>query len=69
MFCRLVPSVIWAQRSDRLYLTIQVEDCKDQVINLEPEKLYFKGKGGVEGKDYEITLEFFKDINPKVSIF
>lgn len=30
--------------------------------------LVFRGKGGTDNKEYEVTLEFFKEIKPEVSI-
>ena len=40
--CRLHPAVIWAQRVDKIYLTINVEDCKSPEIKMEPNAVYFK---------------------------
>ena len=28
--------------------------------------LVFSGKGGAEGKEYEVTLEFYQEVNPEV---
>jgi prostaglandin-E synthase len=44
-----------------------LEDCKDPTIKVEPTKLYFKGVGGPEKKEHEVTLEFYKEINPEKS--
>ena len=49
-----IPTVTWAQRSDKLYITIDVQDVKDQTIDLEATKLSFKGKAGSEPKDYAL---------------
>lgn len=64
-----IPAVIWAQRNDRLYVTINVEDCKNAVVNFNEKGLSFSGKGGAEHLDYELVLEFYKKINPKESKF
>lgn len=53
----------WAQRKDLLFLTIGVDDCKNADLKVEDDKLYFKGTGGADKRDYEVTIEFFKDIN------
>lgn len=29
---------------------------------------YFRGKGGTEGKEHEVTLNFLKEIKPEVCI-
>ena len=39
---RHLPSVQWAQRKDKLYITINVEDCKKPIIKIEPNSLYFE---------------------------
>ncbi|XP_013773446.1 prostaglandin E synthase 3-like [Limulus polyphemus] len=60
----LPPPVLWAQRKGLLYVKIALEDCSHPVIKLEKDKLYFRGIGGTEMKDHEITLDFFKEIKP-----
>jgi prostaglandin-E synthase len=62
-----VPSVIWAQRADKLYVTICVDDCKNAVVNFENDKLTFSGTGGPDRVDYELTLTFFGEIDPSQS--
>lgn len=62
------PLVLWAQRADKLFLTVEIEDCKNPQINLEKEKLHFKGKSDSISRDAdhderEVTIEFFKPIN------
>ena len=59
--------VMWAQRADLVFVTVCLEDCKDPTIKVEPEKLYFKGVGGTDKKEREVTLVFFKDVDPDVS--
>lgn len=62
------PLVLWAQRADKLFLTIELEDCKNPQINLEKSKLYFKGKSDsiqqdADHSEHEVTIEFYKPIN------
>jgi prostaglandin-E synthase len=57
---------MWAQRRDKLFLTIQVEDCKEPVIELKPESLHFKGVGGNK-REYDVTIEFLKEVNVEQS--
>ncbi|BES99759.1 CS domain [Nesidiocoris tenuis] len=61
------PPMMWAQRSNLVFLTICLEDCKDPEINIEPEKLYFKGTGGTDKKDHEITINLYKEVDPDKS--
>jgi len=63
----LSPEVLWAQRADVLYLTVNLTDIKDQTIQLEKNKLHFKGKGEVDQKTYEFELEFYDEVDPEKS--
>ena len=60
--------VMWAQRPNLIILTICVEDCKDPEIKVESDKLIFKGVGGPEKKQHELTINFFKDIDTEVCL-
>ncbi|RUS17388.1 HSP20-like chaperone [Endogone sp. FLAS-F59071] len=63
----LAPEVLWAQRDNLIYLTIQVSDISEPIIKLDDKKLYFKGKGEQEQRTYEVDLEFFGDVDPEAS--
>ena len=68
-FCRIVPSVKWAQRKDLIYLTIDVEDIDPKVeVKLDNSTLYFHGKAGHDKKTYEVRLEFYEEVDPKVGV-
>eukprot|EP00244_Chara_vulgaris_P013938 TRINITY_DN836_c1_g1_i1.p1 TRINITY_DN836_c1_g1~~TRINITY_DN836_c1_g1_i1.p1 ORF type:complete len:154 (+),score=44.30 TRINITY_DN836_c1_g1_i1:218-679(+) len=57
----LHPGILWAQRTDKIYLTVELPDAKDPKIKLEPEgKLSFAAKAGTSL--YEANLEFFDKI-------
>ncbi|XP_070564698.1 prostaglandin E synthase 3-like isoform X2 [Ptychodera flava] len=57
------PPVLWAQRNDVVFLTVDMQDMKRPDIKLEETRLSLKGKGGQEGKEYVVDIEFFKEIN------
>lgn len=59
----LPPPAMWAQRKNLVSLTINVEDCKEPVITLEPTKVYFKGMGGPDKKTFEVTIDLFGEID------
>lgn len=61
------PPVLWAQRKNLIYLNVALEDCKDPKITVEKDKLYFRGKGGPDLKEHEVTLELLKEIKPEES--
>lgn len=63
-----MTSVLWAQRADKIFLTLQVQDCESPDIRLEKGKLFFRGKSDSIQKDadhsiHELTIEFYKSIN------
>ena len=61
------PGCVWANQRKRILLTICLTDVTDPVIYLGRKKLYFQAVGGSEQKLYEIEMEFFKEIDIKVS--
>ena len=55
------PDLKWAQRKDRLYVTIDLPDVESPNIDLKPEgKLKFSGK--VKDTKYAIDLDLFNDV-------
>jgi len=65
----LSPPVTWAQRSDLVYINIEVNDAQKPEIKVEKDSLYFKGKSGADEKTYEVKLDLFGEINPDESKF
>eukprot|EP00929_Paragymnodinium_shiwhaense_P079303 TRINITY_DN4127_c0_g1_i2.p2 TRINITY_DN4127_c0_g1~~TRINITY_DN4127_c0_g1_i2.p2 ORF type:complete len:170 (-),score=70.63 TRINITY_DN4127_c0_g1_i2:300-809(-) len=61
----LTPDVLWAQREDSVYLTIDVKEVQDMKVQLEPTKLIFSGKVG--SSNYALDLEFFAPIKKEES--
>ena len=67
----LVPKVLWAQRSDRLYLTIDLQDVKDPKINITNDdagkfgKVSFAAEGrshatGLEKHQYALDIDLYQ---------
>ena len=55
------PDLKWAQRKDRLFVTIDLPDVESPQISLKPEgKLMFEGK--VKAAEYHIDLDLFKEV-------
>jgi len=42
VYDRHLPAVIWAQRNDKVYVTINVEDCQDAAVSFDDSKLTFR---------------------------
>jgi len=59
----LHPSVQWAQRSNCVFLTILLEDCKDPNIKIEQNNILFKGVGGADKKEYECNIDLYEPVD------
>ncbi|KAK7277362.1 hypothetical protein RIF29_18513 [Crotalaria pallida] len=58
------PPVKWAQRSDELYITVELPDAKDVKLKLEPEgKFYFSATSGPDKIPYEVDIDLFDKID------
>jgi len=57
---------MWAQRKNLVSLTLNLEDCKEPTITVEPTKVYFKGTGGPDKKAHEVTIDLFGEIDAEV---
>jgi hypothetical protein len=63
VFCSRHPEVKWAQRIDKVYITVQLPDAKDAKVNLDPDGVFtFSGSAGTNL--YELKL----DLNDKVNV-
>ena len=60
-----VPSVLWAQREESVYLTVDLLDVQDVQIDLTETDLKFKGK--VQGSEFGFEMKFFKSIDVEKS--
>ncbi|TKY51475.1 cytosolic prostaglandin-E synthase [Spatholobus suberectus] len=58
------PPVIWAQRSDEIYITVELPDAQDVKLVLEPEgKFYFSATCGAEKIPYEVNIDLFDKVD------
>ncbi|XP_058061392.1 uncharacterized protein CG16817 isoform X1 [Anopheles bellator] len=64
MSAAVPPPAVWAQRSDVIFLTLNVE-CSEPVYKFTENTMVFSGVGMPEGKKYELNVEFFNKINPE----
>ncbi|KAK3146568.1 hypothetical protein QOZ80_3BG0268160 [Eleusine coracana subsp. coracana] len=58
------PEVLWAQRSEKIYLTISLPDAKDVVLKTEPHGL-FTFSAVANGEPFSFSLELFDSILPE----
>lgn len=53
----------WAQRSDCLFLTVDLHGVTSETVEFGQQELHFKGES--EGKYFEANLHFFHPIDPE----
>ena len=58
----------WAQRKDRVFLTLGVQDVTGETISLTDSKLVFSGTSG-SGVSYSTDIEFFEEIDSGASSY
>ncbi|ORY07770.1 HSP20-like chaperone [Clohesyomyces aquaticus] len=72
----LTPEVLWAQRSsssdptkNHVFLTLMVSDVsgEEMKLDLQPNKLSFKGTSTSKKVTYAVDLEFYAEIDPAES--
>lgn len=61
------PEVVWAQRSDRVFMTIDLADAQDVKVEYTSEgKLTFSATAGPEDLSYTLDFDLFEGINVEV---
>lgn len=62
-----IPKVKWAQRKDKLFITIDAVNVKDPKIDIvDNQTLKFTGKGE-ENVNFSFELEFYEPVNKEES--
>eukprot|EP00745_Piridium_sociabile_P043932 TRINITY_DN90799_c0_g1_i1.p1 TRINITY_DN90799_c0_g1~~TRINITY_DN90799_c0_g1_i1.p1 ORF type:complete len:174 (+),score=42.94 TRINITY_DN90799_c0_g1_i1:46-567(+) len=61
------PPLMWAQRRDKVWITVVLENCKSPTHELKGQTFYFSGKGGTENVTHEVKLELYGEIDPEKS--
>ncbi|KAI3989898.1 hypothetical protein MKX01_040868 [Papaver californicum] len=59
------PEVLWAQRSDKVNLTVALPDAKNVSLKSEPQGLVSFSAKGKEGEKFDFSLELYGTINPE----
>ncbi|KAL7618439.1 co-chaperone protein p23-2 isoform X1 [Lactuca sativa] len=59
------PEVLWAQRADKVYLTIALTNAKDIAVKCEPHGLFNFSAIGANDENYEVSLELYGNILPE----
>ncbi|RYR01669.1 hypothetical protein Ahy_B06g080538 isoform B [Arachis hypogaea] len=62
------PEVKWAQRVDKVYVTVQLPDSKNAKVDLTPDGTFtFSASAGSADNQYELKLELFDKVNVEES--
>lgn len=61
------PEVLWAQRSDMVYLTVALPDAKDVSVKCEPQGLFRFSAKGVRGESFDFALLLYGTLVPEFS--
>ncbi|XP_002525703.2 co-chaperone protein p23-2 [Ricinus communis] len=59
------PEVLWAQRSDKVYLTIALPDAKNISVKCEAEGLFSFSAVGIQGESFDFTLQLYGSVIPE----
>ena len=62
----LQPQLLWAQRKDKLYLTIDLQDCESPDIKVTNEDGVgkFDFKGTAKDNQYELSVNLYAEVDP-----
>ncbi|KAK9050406.1 hypothetical protein SSX86_030623 [Deinandra increscens subsp. villosa] len=59
------PEVLWAQRADKVYLTIAVTNAKDMAVKCEPHGSFNFSAIGSKDETFDVSLELYGKILPE----
>ena len=60
------PQVTWGQDKQKLYVTINVVDCVDPIVELQDQSLVFKGTANNE--PFGFTLDLFDKVTEVIKL-
>ncbi|KAJ6799100.1 Uncharacterized protein M6B38_209455 [Iris pallida] len=62
------PEVKWAQRADKVYITVLLSDAKNAKVDLQPDGVFtFTATAGMDGNAYEVKLNLLDKVNVEES--
>lgn len=60
----LHPVILWAQRSDKLFLTIEIWEVCDESLSFTNNSMSFQGINSETKQQYAVEIEFYGNIIP-----
>ncbi|XP_043722577.1 uncharacterized protein OsI_027940-like isoform X2 [Telopea speciosissima] len=62
------PEVKWAQRLDKVYITVLLADSTNAKVNLEPDGIFtFSATAGAENHLFELKMDLYDKVNVEES--
>lgn len=61
------PEVLWAQRSDKIYLTVSLPDARDVLAESEPHGAFKFSAVGAQDEHFDFSLELYDAVVPEAS--
>ena len=62
----IIPACKWAQRKERVYLTVDVPQPENVKVEFGDKTVTFSGKRGPEGEEFAHTFNLFAEIVTEV---
>lgn len=63
----MIPNVLWAQRNDLVYLTIEVFEVRDEKVELTDNQVIFTGIRSSDDAKFAVSLELYGAIDVEKS--
>lgn len=63
----MIPRILWAQRKEVVYVTIEVFEVKEEKIEIKDNVVSFSGVRGSDGAKFGVTLELFDSVDEEKS--
>lgn len=68
--CSRHPDVKWAEREDKVFVTVELPDAKNPKVNVDPNGTFtFSATAGADNNPYELKLDLLDKINVEVRCF
>lgn len=61
------PEVLWAQRSDKIYLTVSLPDARDVFAESKPLGAFRFSAVGAQDEHFDFSLELYDAVVPEAS--
>lgn len=57
------PNILWAQRQDTLFVTVEVSGVQDEELQVEPTMFRMSGKSGAAQTPFSVQLELYAAVD------